>query len=402
MKKILLILLFSSSLLLAQNEDFFSNPSTIATRDNSSITIPLISFEADIANSLLQLDDINIFQKGNELSNSEKSLLTTDDLNINFDLNTKILNFGNKNWDFDFSIHSHADLHLLDKKFSDLILNGNETNYDYETNSGDNSIAYLFSKATFKYAFTTPFQFNQLIKNEAKNNFINYLKNMPIYYGVNVNLNYPIFYGEVLESTQNFGTMNDSLYYHTDLKFSYFELEESSTSFSVSFGFGAMLEIPKGWAYFKLDDLFGSLSFENLVASEYQEDYCNELMLFDEDYEPFQESYENDSLRVDSKKIVFHPSLELGAEYEIIDNLSLLTKYKNVQYETKNGISFGAEYDSLFPFQLICGFSDNVYYESKIGVKMKHFEWSVSSTFHHGFFRYAKGVGISSEMMVKF
>jgi hypothetical protein len=394
MKSIILILIFLVSTLWAQTSDFFDNPASIAPRDYSTCLIPLISFDGDVSNSLLRLDDLNIFQKDNLLSANEKKLLIADDLSVNLGVNMKIADYGYNNWNLDFSLYSHSSVNILDNEFSKIILYGNETNQHYLCKSGDESISYTFGKIKLQYAHPKFVDYALVL---------NGVHIASLYFGANINLNYPLFYGEVLESTQSFGSMLDSLYYDATLKLSYFELGESSVSPSPSFGFGAILELQKGWAYFKVDDIFGNLKFENLKAFEYREQYSNELIYFDEDYEITQESIENE-YRISARKISFHPSLEFGFEHEIFKNTDILAKYKLIQYETRNGLSVGANYDfmKIIPIQVVCGYADHLFYEAKLGLKLRKFEWSISSNFYHGFFRYAKGMGVSSEMRINF
>ncbi len=394
MKKTILFCTFLTSILFAQTSDFFDNPASIAPRNYSTMVVPLISFDGDISNSLLRLDDLNIFQKTNELSISEKKLLTANDLSVNLGINMKIADYGFNNWNLDFSLYSHSNVDILDDEFSKIILYGNETNQHYLYKSGDESISYTFGKIKLQYAHPKFVDYALVL---------NGIHIASLYFGANINLNYPLFYGEVIESTQSFGSMLDSLYYDATLKLSYFELGESTVSPSPSFGFGAILELQKGWAYLKVDDILGNLKFKNLKALEYRERYSNELIYFDEDYEIIQESIENE-YQISTRKISFHPSLELGFEHEIFKNTDILAKYKLIQYETKNGLSVGVNYDfmEIIPIQVVCGYADQLFYEAKLGLKLRKFEWSISSNFYHGFFRYAKGIGVSSEMRINF
>lgn len=409
-KKYFLLLFWIMILFLNADTDHFDeNVAQLSLHERTSITVPFLSYQINLKNSLLRLRDLKIFdtnkyENGQLMSGNDKKILTDNDLNFYTDLHFPVIKFSYQNWKFDLSVHGNAEINLLDKTYTKMVLYGNETNQEYETAAGSGSAGYAFSKVSFGYGLPEPVNLQMLIKNKKiQNPILDYILAMPIYAGANLNLYYPAFMAKVKNSYQQFGSFDDSLYYNVNMRYAYFD-ENSVGKLTPAFGFGLMTELPDGWFHFQLDDIFARLICEDLAGAEYQEDYSNQLLYFDEDYEPFHESYENDSLRVKRQQIHFHPSVLLGLEYRIYRHLYALANYNNVDYENRNGFSLGlaTDRDLLIPVKFMLGLQEIPFYEFSSGIRTKNFEWLFTTTFHSGFFNYTKGLGFGTEINIHF
>ncbi len=392
MRKIIIIsFILTLSLALFGNYDFFpENPANNANRTYSQIHLPFLTYEINLNNSLLRMDDMLMFQTGHQLTDSEKSILTADDFSLDFNTSTTFLNFGHKNWNFEFGLKTYGDVEILDKMYSNLVIYGNDTNRPYESNTGEGSMVFSFWRATLNYAYPEGINFD-------------FFRDMTLYLGANINLDYSMLYASIDESSQLFGSMTDSLYYHYRAHFKYTD-EGSVGRLTPSFGFGLKAKIFNGNFHAQIDDVFMQLNYKDLAGGWYDKYYRNDLFYFDEDYEAIEETFvEDDSTRVKNRYVKFNPSVSVGIDYTIINNLQIMSKYIYNDHSHKNGFSFGAGYQlAWWPFQTVVGYDDNIFYEFKTGLIFDRFEWLVGSTFYHGFFRYGKGVGLESSMMFKF
>lgn len=392
MKKIFLtLIILTLSLALFGNFDFFpENPANNADRSYSQIHFPFITYEINVNNSILRFDDMLMFQTDHQLTDDEKSILTADDFLLDFNTSTSLLNFGHKYWNFNFGLKTFGNVEILDKMYSNLVIYGNDTNIPYESNTGEGSTVFSFWRATLDFAYPKGLSFD-------------YLGNIVIFMGANINLDYSMMYASVDESSQKFGSMDDSLYYHYNAHFEYTD-EGSVGRLTPSFGFGVKAKIFNGNFHAQIDDIFMQLNYKNLAGGWYDKYYRNDLLYFDEDYEAIEETFvEDDSTRVKNRYVKFNPSISVGMDYTIFNNFQVMAKYINNQHSHKNGFSLGSGYQwRWLPFQAVLGYDDNIYYEFKTGLIFDRFEWQMGSTFYHGFFRYGKGIGLNSSMMFKF
>ncbi len=407
MKIIITIIILTLSLSLFGNFDFFpENPANNADRINSQIHIPFSTYEMNFNNSILRLEDMLMFQKGHYLTDNEKSILTADDFVVDFNTTTNFLNFGHKHWNFEFGLKTFGNVEILDKMYSNLVIYGNDTNRPYISNTGEGSNVFSFWRATLNYALPKGVSLGMipnLFPEEESNSFVEYLRDMTLYVGANINLDYSMMYASIDESSQEFGSMDDSLYYHYKAHFKYTD-EGSVGRLTPSFGFGVKARIFNGNFHAQIDDILMQLNYKNLAGGWYEKYYRNDLLYFDTDYEAIEETFmEDDSTRVKNRYVKFKPSVSVGMDYMIIDGFQIMGKYINNQHSYKNGFSLGAGFQSgWLPFQTVVGYDDNVFFEFKTGVISERFEWLTGVTFYHGFFRYGKGVGLDSSMKIKF
>ncbi|MEA2095996.1 MAG: hypothetical protein U9P73_04795 [Candidatus Cloacimonadota bacterium] len=404
--KIITIFILTISLALFGNFDFFpENPANNADRVYSQIHLPL-SYDINVSNSLLRLDDMLMFQEGHQLTDNEKSVLTADDFLMDFNTSTSFLNFGHKYWNFEFGLKTYGNVEILDKMYSNLVIYGNDTNRPYISNSGEGSMVFSFWRATLNYAYPKGLRFGMipgLFPEKESNSFVEYLRDMTLYLGANINLDYSMMYASLEESSQRFGSMTDSLYYHYQAHFKYTD-EGSVGRLTPSVGFGVKAKIFNGNFHAQIDDIFMQLNYKNLAGGWYDQYYRNDLFFFDEDYEAIEETFvEDDSTRVKNRYVKFKPGISVGMDYTIVSSLQVMGKYINNQHSYKNGFSLGLGYQlGFWPLQTVVGYDDNIYYEFKTGLIFDRFEWQTGATFYHGFFRYGKGIGLNSSMMFKF
>ncbi len=408
MKKIIItIFILTLSFALFGNYDFFpENPANNADRSYSQIHLPFFTYEVNTNNTLLMLDDMLMFQTGHQLTDDEKSILTADDFIIDFNTSISLLNFGHKNWNFEFDLKTYGNVEILDKMYSNLVIYGNDTNIQYTSNTCEGSNVFSFWRATLNYAYPKGVSLGMIPKlfpKKESNSFVEYLRDMTLYVGANINLDYSMMYASIDESSQNFGSMDDSLYYHYKAHFEYTD-EGSVGRLTPSIGFGVKAVIFNGNFHAQIDDIFMQLNYKNLAGGWYDKYYRNDLFYFDEDYEAIEETFvEDDTTRVKNRYVKFKPSVSVGMDYTILKGLQVMGKYINNQHSYKNGFSLGAGYQwKCLPLQAVMGYDDNIYYEFKTGLIFNKFEWMVGSTFYHGFFRYGKGLGLNSAMMFKF
>ncbi len=393
MKKLITSIMFLAiSLTLFGSFDFFpENPANNVDRTYSQIHIPFLTYEMNANNSILRIEDMLMFQKGHLLTDSEKNILTSDDFILDFNVTTSFLNFGHKYWNFDFSLKAFGnDVEILDKMYSNLVFYGNDTNSPYISNTGEGSRVFSFWRATLNYAFPKSIIFDDL-------------GDLTLFLGANINLDYSMMYASIDESLQEFGSMDDSLYYHYRAHFKYTD-ERSVGRLTPSFGFGLKAKIFNGNLHAQIDDIFMQLNFKNLGGGWYDKYYRNDLLYTDIDYESFEETIiEDDSTRVKNRYVKFNPSITVGMDYMILNNLQIMVKYINNEHSYKNGFSFGGSYQpGNIPWQTVIGYDNNVFYEFKTGLIYDRFEWMSGVAFYHGFFRYGKGLGLNSSLMFKF
>jgi len=381
------------------------NPAGIAHRNYAQLYFPGLTYDLNISNSLLQLDDINMFREGKVLSEKDKKILTSGNLDLLGSFKTTALDFGYKNWNFSVEAITCWEAKLLDNTYSKIVFYGNELNKAYETHAGKGSEAFGFVKTSVTYAYPHDLSLGMIpgLFPEKADGILGTLKDMPINVGARLNLNRALAYGGVLESDQQFGSMPDSAYYNIYGKVAYSD-EDTKGKLSPSFGFGLQTTFGDGKFNFSLDDIGLKLSYDDLAGGEISKVVTDSLLYLQNNFESYEyENIENDSLRISSIKKTFNPSFSIGVEYNFWEKLDAILKYSSSQISNNDGLLVGASYNlGCMPLQAFYGNNGISYYQFNTGLRFNHFEWEVGATFYHGFFRYTKGIGLNSGMVFKF
>ena len=417
MKKILIlsILLISFISLSAEFNFFGNNPATLANRNQVEFRIPGFNLETELSNSILSLENLKIFdttkyEDGSLMSDKDKAILTAKDLDVMLNLKAEIFGYGYDNWDFSLQTIIHADMELLDKQYTKIVFYGNEANKDYVVHSGENSKAFSFIKSSLKYAYPEPMNIgmiNSEFENYLKTSKLGqYLNEMPIWLGANINLYYTILYGEVLDSDQYFGAMVDSLYYNYQIHAKYSDAS-SNGKLSAGIGFGTKIGVlENGWAYFSLDDIFANLTYRDLAGITYEGVFVDSLLYLEGDnYEAFNESTQDDSTRYKKQTVNIKPTVTFGFEYIPITDLTIEAKYENCNYGMRNGFSLGAGYlvKKIWPIKIICGYGNGAgFSELQTGLKFNFMEYDLAFSSSGGIFNKAKGIGFKTGLKFKF
>lgn len=408
-----IVFVMSLILIITNTHAFFSmfsdNPAYIATRYHSEIYVPGTVMNFHFDNSLLSFKDFEMFQADHVLTSAEKRLLTKKNLDIYASFGSDFLHYGYQNWDFTLSLHGLMRANILDKQFTKIVFYGNELDKKYTMYNGDDTYFVSFAKMAMRYGHQTAFQLDFI--NEVNtpyplvNNVVDHIREMPIYFGANMNLYTPLAYGEVVESKQEFGTTPESNFYDYTMHYIYSDDETlNNAQTHWGFGLGFKAELPDGWFYFHLDDIFASLTYRNLAGGLYEGTYIDSLLYFDEDFEPFDESYENDSLRVSRKRYSLSPSVKFGVEHGVWEDFSISVQYYHSKFNYQKGFSFGVEWDKIdwLPLKFTIGSAENRYYEFRSGLNFKHFQLLVAPIYYNGFFSRTKGLGFRTGMKVTF
>jgi hypothetical protein len=242
-------------------ENFPENPANIATRQNSELYFPGLHHSFHLSNSLLTIQEFDdIFKKNNFLSVSEKEILSKNDLSFCFDHTADILSFGNNSWNVKLTSIILGNANLLDKQYTELILYGNEANKHYLAHSGEGSEAMMLFKTQMNYAYPKPLE-TQIALLPVK-----------VFFGANINFYLPELYGKLLESTQEFGTLQTGTYYRLKNKYTYSD-EDSFGRLSPAFGIGTKVNFLEGTFHLSVDDLFAKLRYKNLSLGTYEKIY---------------------------------------------------------------------------------------------------------------------------------
>lgn len=391
--------------MFAYFDKFSENPALYADRQHFEFYFPGAAHTVSVYNSLINLSDLSMFEEGHQLSNSEKKILTEQDLDLNAYFDVRPLSFGYKNWSLDISAFGKIEANVLEKKYAEIVFYGNE-NEHYTGNSGKGSKAISFAKIRASYAYDKPLQLKFIPESMTQfktwDATVNYVREMPIYVGANFNFYNALAYGQVTKSSQNFGTCTDSSYYNYNMQFVYTD-DETELASAVGFGLGFKTKLPDGWFHFSLDDLFAQWEYSDLAGAEYQGTYVDSLLYFDEDYEPFDDSVENDSLRVKSKKVDIAPSLVWGFQHRIFKKLHGLFKYSSSDYRWE-GTELGLFMKPLYwlPLQMSVGFGEDTRWNFGLGIDLQNFEYTTSLTYMNGLFAKSRGIGVSSGIKFKF
>ncbi|RLC48970.1 MAG: hypothetical protein DRZ79_06605 [Candidatus Cloacimonadota bacterium] len=385
-KKRFFYLLFVLSYVFVQAaaySDFFpENQALNAERNYGELLIPLVNSKAVVANSLLRIGDLKIFQNDHYITEAEKKILTKDDLFCRFSAQTTFFQMGLRNYDISWNSYLFGKSKILEKEYTKFVLYGNEED-EYTFHSGEDTQVFGFSEIKFNYAHKKPFT----------------LKRTSIFFGANFNIYYPLYYFGVPESFQQFGTTYDATYY--EYKLHYLKTEKlNGTSPATGIGFGFKAKLNAGWFYFSVDDLFAKLKYSNLRKYIYEKEYVDSLFYFDNDYEAFEEETVSDSIFSD-KKLSLSPSVALGFEYTI-KNQTLMIKYKHSDYSFPNGISIGYRNYSNTPLDVILGIDDNFYFQFKMIFITPCIDYLFGFTYFDSIFNYSRGLGLELGIRLKF
>ncbi|MCK4311985.1 MAG: hypothetical protein KAW88_04545 [Candidatus Cloacimonetes bacterium] len=402
MKKIitLFIILVNISLIGLFNP-FNENPAEIADRKNTEIYYPIINSDFNFSNSLVNIYDLNIFTEGHKITKDEKKTLTKDDLKMYISYNVNIFRFGKQNWDVAFTTHAFGKSKVLSKEFAELIFYGNEEE-EYTANSGEGTKGFVFSKIAFNYAFPNEYHMTFLPESNKKGNFLDSIREIPIYLGLKFNIYYPYTYFGVPKSRQKFGSTDILGYYTYDYELNYSD-EKTSNRLSAGLGFGIKAKYSKGTIHFSLDDIFGSLNFDDLYGKTEERIYEDTLAFLHPDHEATS-IHNTQEFRIKDKLISISPTFMMGFDYHLNEILSFMAKYKNSKYEYPDGFSVGVDYHlaNKIPIQFNIGTDRNFYYEFKTGILSKRFEYMLSVTFFDGFLIFSKGFGIKTGIKYKY
>ncbi len=408
---IVLILLCLSPLVAAWNL-LENNPAILATEQGITFTVPGFSNQFSADNTLMRIDDLIIFDKkridnGHILSSYERNILTAKDLNFSIGMKANILEMSYKNFRFSMNAYAIGKVNVLDKGFTKVIIEGNETNIPYSFDTGKNSGGYSFTKTSFDYAWPKAInledKFDPFNNEPFNNELLNTILNPTIYLGGRLNLYNSINYAKVTESRIEFGSMEDSLYYDYYLRYIYTSGKPKS-NLSLGLGFGAIAEYDRATVFVNLDDIFTKLYYENLKGADYQGQFGDSLLYFHgDDYDPFNEDNENDSLRVARKSVKINPSIEFGVQSNIWRSLELTLKYQYSDYQMANHFSLTSDYTlgKMWPLRMVMGYDDQMYYTFAGGISSKRVDFYLGTTFYHGLFRYLRGIGFETGLKIK-
>jgi hypothetical protein len=407
MKKIIIsILLLSVSISAFCLFEFYpENPASIAHRNYTQIVFPGLTYNFNVTNSLLKFNDLSIFEEGNVLSHSDKKLLTSENLRFFGSANAPLFDVGFGNWNVVLKAIVFFDADVLDKKYSKIVFYGNEVDHDYVTHVGKGSEAFGMWKAAVTYAYPKDLTLGMIpgLFSQESEGILAELRDMPINVGVRFNINHSLAYGGVVESRQQFGSVPDSTYYDFYAKYAYSDGDTKGMT-SASLGFGLKTEFRGAKFHLSLDDIFLKLSYDNLAGGEISKVGTDSLLYFQEDHELFEyENIENDSLRLGRKTRSIKPSFSMGLEYTFLEKIDAVMKYSSSELSNQDGLLIGCSYELGFiPLQVFYGNNGSSYYDFVSGLKFRNFEWKLGTTFYHGFFGHAKGLGLHSGMVIRF
>jgi hypothetical protein len=367
------------------------------------LDFPGLTFQIHFNNSLLQVEDFTIFQENRVISGSEKKTLTSKDFNMDISGKWKMIHFGYNNWQFSYSFLGFAKGNLLEKEYAKLILYGNDQD-SYATTNWQGAKGAVFSKISVTYAHQSPILLKFLAsdRKNLQSRIGNYLSDLPFYVGGRINFYYPLMYGAIPLSEQEFGSSYLETYGSYRLRYEHTD-EDSKGDFSMGIGLGFYAELPKGTFSLYLDDIFAKVIYKNLQSEFYEGTYQDSLLHLQDGYEAISENTSSEK-RIGTKSLPIKTAFSIGYEHQLRSDLMLSLQYKKIAYDYMNGFSIGIDYRLLnhIPLQFITGKERNYYFEIKSGMIGKKFEFMVASTFYHGLFRYARGIGLKVGIKHKF
>jgi len=267
----------------------------------------------------------------------------------------------------------------------------------YSFDTGENSKALAFVKTSLDYAWPHSFDPGKDWE-PTKSSFLNTVLSPTLYVGGRLNLYNSANYAEISESRIEFGSMEDSLYYDYYMRYAYTS-DSPKSIVSPGLGLGVIAEYEKVKVSLHIDDLFTKLYFQDLKGGEYEGQFADSLLFFhSDDYEPFDESNENDSLKVARKSLTLKPSLEFAVQSNVWKELDLTLKYQYADYRMLNRFSLTTDYTvaKIVPFRMVLGYDKQMYYHFATGINSRVVDFYLGTTFHHGLFRYMKGFGLET------
>lgn len=245
MKKTLYItLILALSILLGAADLFYDNPAGYAQRKGWEMNIPFVSGQFNFSNSSLSLNDLGMFEEGHVLTDGEKKKLVGDDLLTNVYLAMEPLSFGMQNWQFRQRVHVMAQANLLKKEFSRIVFYGNEIDSLYSVNALEGSKALGFTKSSLAWSYPHDISLDFLLDAVKADTTLDFLRGISLNLGAQMNLYYGAAYGEVLESSQNFGSFPDSNFYDVNMRYGYTD-NKSGGGITTGLGMGMQLNLPK-------------------------------------------------------------------------------------------------------------------------------------------------------------
>ncbi len=401
-----LLILITCSLMATS---FFSdNPAGYARRKGIELVIPVTTFQANFRNSSLSLTDLEMFQEGHVLKDSEKDKLVDADLDTDIHVSMEPLSFGYRNWQFRQQLFVTAHANILKKEFSEMVFYGNEIDSVYQVEAFKGTHALGFSKTSFAWSYPEDISLKAL-PNDATglaslDGALEFLSGMSVNLGAQMNFYYGAGYGKVLNSSQEFGSLPDSNFYKVSMKYGFTD-GDSDGSLVAGMGFGLRLNLPKGAFHFYMDDIMlADMRFSNLAGGLYEANYQDSLLYLQEDFEPFDESNQNDSLRISKHKVRISPTIVWGLEYNVYQKLDAMIRIQRSDYLANDGISFGVSYPltSVIPMKLSVGFGEQTSIEYQTGLQFEHFSWDIGYIWYDGFFNGSHGLGLKSGMKLVF
>ncbi len=413
-KQIALIIIILISIQLMAEFQFFQNPAELAQNEEVEISIPVFNMGFNVKNSLFNFNTVDIFdtskyQNGELMSDKDKDIFTSGDLNMDMNFDMELFGLKYNNWKFSTSLINFADLHLLDKQFSEIIFYGNELDKIYKTDAGGGSYGYAFVRNRIEFGFPKEFTLGMIHPYVdsylQKSKWGEVINDMPIHFGTNLNFDYSLAMAKVISRKQRFGSLSDYSFYDYQIEAKYTDFD-SNGKFNLSYGLATEIDVLENCSvHFILDDLFAKLSFKDLAGVNYQATFIDSLDYMNEDYEAFDESTENDSIRYSSSEIDIKPGIVFGVEYYPIEKLQLQIKIDNRKYSINRGFSFAVGYKiaRYLPIKLILG-TNNDSFKSEIqtGLNFAHYDFDLAFSNSGGLFNSAKGIGFRTGMKIKF
>jgi hypothetical protein len=368
---------------------------------------PFITFHLDATNTIISYRNMNIFYEDHYITNKEKELLTKDDLKLFLSYKTPIIKIGYKNIGFDLSYFMGTNVTLLDKQLSKLVLYGNNKQ-NYVLHNGDGSLVYGFTKTKISYSYPNSLNLSFIPNMHTKYNFLNnsldFIRNVPIYLGANINFYLPIVYGEVLKSEQRFGTNVQESYadYYLDVIYSDVTEGKYKRKLTAGLGLSMVANFNKGMLFFDLDDIFGGIKFDNLTEKVFEGVFQDSLTHFQSEYE----TVNNDTIIEGTKNRYksLSANLTIGLEYNVYKDFYATLSYKHSKYIYPNGISLKARkiFLGFLPVAAKIGYDKVMNYELSTGIYLTNLEFYFHITTFGGFFNYAKGTGIGFNWLQRF
>ena len=415
-----IIILFIAILLAVSLQGFFrdfaENPADIADRESGDIILPGFYINGGFSNNHLKVSDLSMFEEGHVLTQSEKDVLTSSNLNFSGYGSFNLFACGYRNWELTMTSNIRSYIGDIDKEFMQILFSGNDED-QYNTSAMSDTYLYQFIKLSFDWAYPKSVNLSLIpparISNKESGSFVlklesvlNYLRETDIYLGARVNVYNSAGYAEVMESEQELISSQDSLYAESHVSIIHTDYDTLSITgnYSTGFGLGLKMKLPNGWMYFNVDDLGTKLTYSDLVYSDYYNYHLDYLNFIDEDHEAIDESetVESEDYGKD-REVKLDASLTFGVEYYVGRGFDVMAKYQSCDY-LLDGLFLGTTYRPLewLPIKLTYGNGDVDSYSFKFGVDSESMELMLGGTYYNGLFNAAKGYGADFGIKFKF